>query len=373
MMGGQCAELPPAAWDAPSLIDRSYPLRHERACVLGPAVLRHQARSFAPSTASETAYHLVFDDAVFDPQSGIVSQAGGARRWACSPVPGEEEEARARARAAVAGPRGVVFCGFHRHWRDQGHFLTECVPAIAGYETHPEWRRGTLLLPPLQADQTRLLDLARTRTGGVAVIDPDRAIACERLVVSSLMAERTAPSLLCSSVFDLMRERAGLPRPPTLPAAVYVRSSDTTGRPLRNEAEVIALMRARGIENLVVGSMSMEEQIARFQAARLVVGAHGATLANVVFCEPGAVLYELFPEHWVFPSNNILAQQNDLHYWADAFPSNETSALLGNRVPWTVDLAALECRLDELAAAHQPGLGITAASSSARPSSVTNR
>ncbi len=43
------------------------------------------------------------------------------------------------------------------------------------------------------------------------------------------------------------------------------------------------------------GSMSVAQQIATFAEADVIVAPHGAALANLVFCSPGASLLELFP------------------------------------------------------------------------------
>jgi len=335
---------------AVSLIERSYPIRHAGRIVLGPAAEQAQARSFAAHTASEPAYNFVLDDVVLDPVTGIVFQADDAQRWACYGF-GEHEVAPALARVAAARPLGrgrTFYCGFNRNWRNHGHWLAECLPAIAGYALHSERGDGVLLLPPLDADRWRMLALADADVANVETIDPEQAIACERLVVSSLLAARTAPSMFCAELFERMRERAEPSGEAGAAHALYVCRLDTAYRPMRNEAELVALMAARGIEVLQASRLSIDRQIAKFRAADLVIGAHGAGLANIVFCRPGSVVYELFPAHWVYPNHNMLAQQNELHYWADAFEAHGTFERCEHRVPWTVDLDVLSRRLDEI-------------------------
>lgn len=46
-------------------------------------------------------------------------------------------------------------------------------------------------------------------------------------------------------------------------------------------------------------TMSFSDQVQLFAKARIVVGIHGAGLANIVFCRPGTVLVEVDPE-WPF-------------------------------------------------------------------------
>ena len=43
------------------------------------------------------------------------------------------------------------------------------------------------------------------------------------------------------------------------------------------------------------GRMGLDDQVAAFAAASHVVAVHGAALANLVFCPPGAHVLEIFP------------------------------------------------------------------------------
>ncbi|HEY0181864.1 MAG TPA: glycosyltransferase family 61 protein, partial [Rhodopila sp.] len=87
--------------------------------------------------------------------------------------------------------------------------------------------------------------------------------------------------------------------------------------------------------------------------ARLIVGAHGAGLANIAFSRPGTVLYELFPSFAAArPYYNILAQGRGVHYWADVFdcpaPACVTTQSL-RAARWQVDLSLVDRRLSEIA------------------------
>lgn len=64
-------------------------------------------------------------------------------------------------------------------------------------------------------------------------------------------------------------------------------------RDLANEAEVGAALQARGFSVVNPGRLSLPEQMAVFQRARTVVGAHGAGLANLAFCAPGTRVLEI--------------------------------------------------------------------------------
>lgn len=70
-------------------------------------------------------------------------------------------------------------------------------------------------------------------------------------------------------------------------------------RRVDNEAEVIRSLAAFGFEAMDPGEYSVEEQIAAFAEAQVVVGPHGAGLTNLVFCQPGATVIEIFAPDYV--------------------------------------------------------------------------
>jgi capsular polysaccharide biosynthesis protein len=105
-------------------------------------------------------------------------------------------------------------------------------------------------------------------------------------------------------------------------------------------------MRDRGFEIVVPGALTLTEQIRVFREASLVVGPHGAGLTNIVFCEPGTIVYELVPDHYPNVCFTNLALICRLRYWADSFISE------GDGHPsardWDADLSVVAERIDEI-------------------------
>jgi capsular polysaccharide biosynthesis protein len=66
-------------------------------------------------------------------------------------------------------------------------------------------------------------------------------------------------------------------------------------RKIYNLPQVEAFLRNRGFETVVLEDLDFVDQILLFQSAEFVVGAHGAGLANLVFCEPGTKIIEFMP------------------------------------------------------------------------------
>lgn len=75
-------------------------------------------------------------------------------------------------------------------------------------------------------------------------------------------------------------------------------SRGTTGkRGICNESELMASLLPLGFELLLCENHSIAEQAEIFASAEAVVGPHGAGLTNIVFCQPGTVVLELFNAH----------------------------------------------------------------------------
>jgi capsular polysaccharide biosynthesis protein len=106
-------------------------------------------------------------------------------------------------------------------------------------------------------------------------------------------------------VFDRMRAAAyashAVPAEPW--RRLFVSRADSDNRVLANEAELADLAGRAGFETVVLGQLSVPEQIRRFAEATHVMAPHGAGLTNLAFCRPGATVCELQMNayvHWAF-------------------------------------------------------------------------
>lgn len=86
-------------------------------------------------------------------------------------------------------------------------------------------------------------------------------------------AHMTAPALAC----DLM----------------FLSRRDSTLRVMHNEAELERVLKPLGFTTFVAGQAPVTEQIRAFSRARVIVGAHGAGLTNLIFAPPGAFVLEI--------------------------------------------------------------------------------
>ena len=83
-------------------------------------------------------------------------------------------------------------------------------------------------------------------------------------------------------------------------------------RKICNEKELIPILEKSGFE-IFEPSLHMNTP-SRFAEAEVVIGAHGAALANLAFCQPGTKVFELMPSDHVFPHWYTLSAAADLNY-----------------------------------------------------------
>ena len=110
---------------------------------------------------------------------------------------------------------------------------------------------------------------------------------------------------------------------------IYISRADAGHRRVTNEMEVIAFLQSLDFESFTLTDMPFLDQARLFFEADIVVAPHGAALANLVFCRPGARLLEIFTPTWMPPCFYALARAGRLKYaymvaeeWDVSIPTN---------------------------------------------------
>jgi hypothetical protein len=141
--------------------------------------------------------------------------------------------------------------------------------------------------------------------------------------------------------------------PPTMALGprLYMTRGKSRLRALVNEDELIDGLRQRGFHVFEAKWSNHAEQVARFSAASVVVGVHGAGLANMVWMRPGAHLLEIVPSTRRKTTYLNIAAELDLGY-DYVLGSDE-----GPRESFTVDCKAFFAKLDPMLDAADRDLG----------------
>ena len=88
----------------------------------------------------------------------------------------------------------------------------------------------------------------------------------------------------------------------SFPKKIYIDRSDASPniqkfRKIINEKEVEKETANEGYKSIILGNLSLHDQIKYFYNAKKIIGLHGAGFANLVFCQPETQVLELKPSH----------------------------------------------------------------------------
>lgn len=309
-----------------------------------PRAEMNRFRGWAPAPAC--VRHYILRDTVLDGTTMALLQDGQPVHETTYLLP-DDVVANLRLKSVIedAGP-GRMIIGSNAIHHNYYHWLIQAVPAIDAAIRRNEGRPVRLALRPetsFQRDSLALLGYADVPR---LPILPDRQYALREAEYSGFLdgAAIFLTSRTEAATFARLRRAAPIKRPPC--DRIYVARTDAPVRRMRNEAELIEPLRARGFRIVTPGTMPFREQVDLFRNASLVVGPHGAGLSNIVFCERETFIYELVPALYQNSCFTILADLCDLRYWADMFAS--LGAGEGFTGDWDVDVASVLRRIDDI-------------------------
>lgn len=95
---------------------------------------------------------------------------------------------------------------------------------------------------------------------------------------------------------------------------IYV--SRSTRRKVVNESALIKLLEKYDFTIIDDKPRSVAEQVAIYKNASFIMGPHGASFTNIIWCEPGTHLFELFPANMIVDHFAYLSQVMDMRYSA---------------------------------------------------------
>jgi capsular polysaccharide biosynthesis protein len=243
----------------------------------------------------------------------------------------------------------VLICG--DAWcTNHFHFLNHTLPAIDSALTR-HGRDGVVLAAhTLRPVHQRMLHMLGHAAAPVLRLQHGRQyrIASAEFCAYTVGAADFANAAHIQALHD--RLAAQVPAGGGHGRKIYVSRLADKHRHAGGEADLVHALSRRGFSIVAPADMSLPEQIATFRAARLVVGPHGAGLANISFCQPEAEIYDLLPRHFIDPSILNLAIRRGARAWVDAFASDASTT--DHTRDWTLDVPAVLARLDEIDPRH---------------------
>jgi capsular polysaccharide biosynthesis protein len=218
------------------------------------------------------------------------------------------------------------------------------------YHNHYHWLVDHLSRAPLLDDEPDLPVIvpprpSRVQLDSLELAGIDRARLRPLQDLHLQVAELHWPSLLGETghpprwAMHLLRERLAPSGSASGDARLYVARRATEDRRIVNDRQQRAFLRERGFDVVDPAGMSFAEQRAAFATAGVIVGPHGAGLANMIMSHDATVV-ELFSPAYVNGSCYTLAEALGHTYW---YLLGELSRARDFRV----DLGLLEATLDE--------------------------
>lgn len=315
---------------------------------LGSRLSAHaSAEGFRRLGASGTVRNYKLRDVVLDGDSLTLFKDGIPVSDTFYLIPGALKRALVVRPEAVVDPGDdrvyIIACNTRHH--HYGHWMMQCLPAIDwSLRNRPETEVCLVMrdIEPWQEDTLNLLGY-----GSISrlVPAPGAQYRFARAEYSEFINGAATDKIsLC------LADTAGRLQKPVDTnlrsyRALYVPLTKSFYGDIANEVELADFLARQGVHVVAPASLPISERMSLFRNADLVIGPHSEDLADIMFCKPGAVLWEWMPGHYQNLSNNRLAQSVGLHYWADLFET--TSA--GQSPDWVVDLNIVAARFADMA------------------------
>jgi hypothetical protein len=172
------------------------------------------------------------------------------------------------------------------HWLERNLLKLAVLEAAGVDDTLP-----LLINEDLRGYQRDYLKLVGVPPERLLTVPRGQLLSCARVAVPVCLRNRPRMRL----GIDWLRARvsAHMASPEDAQDLLFVSRRDSTLRVMHNEAELEAALKPLGFTTFVAGEAPVIEQIRAFSRARVVVGAHGAGLTNLMFTPPGAFVLEI--------------------------------------------------------------------------------
>ena len=196
------------------------------------------------------------------------------------------------------------------------HWLFEALPRLALVEEMPP---STKILVP-----SKLPDFARQSLHDLGYSDRLVSVNKSNLCLENFYFTSTPAHIVCYNPFAVRWLREKWLKPIESKKAgrrLYLHRP----RPYRtnaNEEEVCKYFETQGWNVVDCSKISFHEQIALFSGAKMVAGPHGAAFANIVWCQQGTKVLEIFSSAFLNGCYEWVARELSLDYRFMVCPRN---------------------------------------------------
>jgi hypothetical protein len=308
---------------------------------------RRHGVHYRPMNITTTVRHYTFKDVILDADTFALLQDGLTIPETVYFLPSHQNDRPEIDPDRVLRLDGSedIIIGCNKAHDGYQHWLTQCLPAIDWSLRQQRTHGVRLLLPPLASWQEDFLDILGYREIPRLMPEAGKQYFCPHAEYAEFLNGSTAFGICLSTYETTQRILARLPPVPSPHRVLYVPYAKPYYGSIDNAAEVLDLLRRRGVFVVEEGRENTAHRINLFRHADVVIGPHGGGLADILFCKPGTLLWEWMPRNHQNASIDRLAQAAEVDYWGDLLEpvgGPATSRQLH------VDVAMVRRRLTEL-------------------------
>ncbi|EHH67499.1 glycosyltransferase family 61 protein [Gluconobacter morbifer] len=233
--------------------------------------------------------------------------------------PADVQALTVRPECLVAAPKKQpVMAACFDHWNlNYYHWLAHTVPTL--FILHEKGFPGSLILPSLTPWQEDTLRLSGFDPDNSVTTHHGQQYAFRKVIYTDYVrgaADFSVSTRSCRA-YRALTARAGVKRGTARTLKIFIARGNASNRLMANETELAFALKQEDFTIVQPETLNINAQIHLFSQARMVVGALGAGMANVVWCQPGTIVCELVPQHHQNPCILNLTIQMGLLYWGE--------------------------------------------------------
>ncbi len=198
----------------------------------------------------------------------------------------------------------LMFTPLLHKWHS--HFMIQCLPRVR--IARDLGRDVTILLPhDMRAKQLEMLAVLGFGADRIIQMPPGAMVQADELIVPR--AWRLAFTEYSMAIYQEIADSFDTRHLPTPKRVLISRESRKSWRNMLNYESVRSMLVTEyGFEVVAAEKLTLEEEVATYANAEIVVGAEGAGMYGAVFSRPGAIYLTLCDEDCVMPILGTLAQ-----------------------------------------------------------------
>ncbi len=232
-------------------------------------------------------------------------------------------------------------------WMGYHHWIMEVLPRLWVLDEFAQLRDLPFVVPAGVKDYhlapLKLLGIDESR---LIKFDGD-TLDFKRLYVPSFLAPGAYSMRQCTWLKDKFLAACGITSLATGTRRYLLSRRDVGNRDIANLAELQPVIEKHGLEIISPGDMSIEDQVAAFADAEIVVSPHSAGIINTVFAPEDCTLVEIMTPSYINPANWYISTLLGHPYYFLIGEAAGDASVSGEHDNMTIDPAQLDLILTQ--------------------------